>query len=41
MCYPGMQPFFLHNRDLFETREKKVSFTTIIKGVNVLKTLLV
>jgi hypothetical protein len=20
-----MQPFFLHNRDLFETREKKVS----------------
>jgi hypothetical protein len=22
-----MQPFFLHNRDIFETREKKVSNT--------------
>ncbi|CAH0037575.1 unnamed protein product [Clonostachys solani] len=22
-CIAGMQPFFLHNRDLFETREKK------------------
>lgn len=25
-CINQMQPFFLHNRDLFETREKKVSF---------------
>ena len=24
-CINQMQPFFLHNRDLFETREKKVS----------------
>lgn len=23
-CINQMQPFFLHNRDLFETREKKV-----------------
>lgn len=23
-CINQMQPFFLHNRDIFETREKKV-----------------
>lgn len=36
-----MQPFFLHNRDLFETREKKVSLTTVVirQRGNVLKTL--
>ncbi len=26
-CINQMQPFFLHNRDLFETREKKVSYS--------------
>ena len=25
-CINQMQPFFLHNRDLFETREKKVRY---------------
>lgn len=25
-CINQMQPFFLHNRDIFETREKKVPF---------------
>ena len=25
-CINQMQPFFLHNRDIFETREKKVGF---------------
>jgi hypothetical protein len=24
-CINQMQPFFLHNRDIFEAREKKVS----------------
>lgn len=24
-CINQMQPFFLHNRDIFETREKKAS----------------
>lgn len=25
-CINQLQPYFLHNRDLFETREKKASF---------------
>jgi hypothetical protein len=32
-CINQMQPFFLHNRDLFETREKKVSSSDRQKGV--------
>ena len=27
-CINQMQPFFLHNRDIFETREKKVRTTS-------------
>lgn len=30
-CINQMQPFFLHNRDIFETREKKASEKTCEK----------
>jgi hypothetical protein len=30
-CINQMQPFFLHNRDIFETREKKVGYTPIFR----------
>lgn len=30
-CINQMQPFFLHNRDIFETREKKVGCTPIVR----------
>jgi len=29
-CINQMQPYFLHNRDLFETREKKVGCYTLL-----------
>lgn len=30
-CINQMQPFFLHNRDIFETREKKVRAITCVE----------
>lgn len=31
-CINQMQPFFLHNRDIFETREKKVCICALRHG---------
>lgn len=31
-CINQMQPFFLHNRDIFETREKKVCIYALRRG---------
>lgn len=33
-CINQMQPFFLHNRDIFEAREKKVLAHSLTKGKN-------